>query len=408
MKILHLMSAFDIDFPGGITNYLRTLAASQIVAGDDVYVIDGSAAPGWKLHPLGFKVMGTSATAGDHFVLSMKQDRPGTDLLIELVSELDPEVIHFHLTSGLGIDFYRRLAESGVKYVVSLHDYYLFCPRVTMMNSAGENCGGPEKSKCERCIGVLDQVDPLFRISRKVGLPLPRVRSSAVTARNQEIEFFLRQASALLAVSARVKELYKTMYPDANYVVSHIGSSSANVKRAEKTPSERLRLTFIGTLAKFKGAELLERIAQDLSSDDFVIQFFGRFDRPGVGRAAIAAGVEMHGPYVPADLPEIMSITDVGLVLPIWEDNAPQVVMEFLNYGVPVIATRMGGIPDFVSETNGFLFDPNNDHEYAAMLNFLQGLDLNEVRRWGLSLPRLSLPADHQAEVQALYGGITA
>ncbi|TFC08845.1 glycosyltransferase [Cryobacterium sp. MDB2-33-2] len=403
MKILHVLSAFDVDFPGGITNYLRTLAASQVASGDDVFVVDGGESRVWRKHQLGFSVVGADSTQGDHFTVSMRRHPVAARGLVAFIAGQAPDIVHFHLTSGIGVDFYSEFIELHVPFVVSLHDYFLFCPRITMVDYSGDNCGGPSSEKCSRCIGVIDQVDVLFRLSRKTGLPLPRMRSSKLDRRNEQIGNFLGSAALVLAVSTRVREIYESVYPHANYAVSRIGSSSADIARPRKTASDKIRLTFIGTLAKFKGSEILERIAVGLTRDDISIEFFGRLGHPKAGKKLVEAGVAVRGSYEPSDLPRIMSNTDIGLVLPIWEDNAPQVVMEFLNYGVPVVATSMGGIPDFVGSENGFLFDPRSDDGVASAINFIESLDASEVRAWGKSLPRLPGPDRHQAEIRGFY-----
>ena len=49
------------------------------------------------------------------------------------------------------------------------------------------------------------------------------------------------------------------------------------------------------------------------------------------------------------------------IVLPTLEDNCPMVVLEAAAAGVPVVASRVGGIPDLVDHgVNGLLFDPHD------------------------------------------------
>jgi hypothetical protein len=46
-------------------------------------------------------------------------------------------------------------------------------------------------------------------------------------------------------------------------------------------------------------------------------------------------GAICHGAYKPHQLSEILKSADVGLVLPVWNDNGSQVLMEFINNGIP-------------------------------------------------------------------------
>ncbi len=49
------------------------------------------------------------------------------------------------------------------------------------------------------------------------------------------------------------------------------------------------------------------------------------------------------------------------LVLPTLEDNCPMVVLEAMAAGVPVAASRVGGVPDLINDkVDGTLFDPND------------------------------------------------
>ncbi|WP_375399803.1 glycosyltransferase [uncultured Amnibacterium sp.] len=402
-RILHVSSAFDIDFPGGITNYVRTLAASQVADGQSVFVLDGGALTDWTPHGLGFAVRGDDATRVDHFSLRSPEDAAKSRDVLQVVRAVRPDIVHFHLTIGLGVEFYRRFSDLGVPYVISLHDYYLYCPRITMMDFTNEDCGGPERAKCERCIGVLDQVDLLRRGARKLSLPLPRIRSSSVTRRNDVIAGFFARASRVLAVSGRVEELFRRVYPDAKYLTSHIGSASALVERPAPTRSDVLRVTALGTLSKYKGAEVLAAIAGRLPRDRVRVRFFGRVDEPRWGRLAEQAGIELRGAYVPADLPGIMADTDVGVMVPVWEDNAPQVVMEFLNYGIPVVATRMGGIPDFVDERNGLLFDHRRPTEVDRAVQFLAAMTATQAASYRERIGRLETPDSHRRELRSVY-----
>jgi glycosyltransferase involved in cell wall biosynthesis len=52
---------------------------------------------------------------------------------------------------------------------------------------------------------------------------------------------------------------------------------------------------------------------------------------------------------------------DVAIVPSLWNDTLPSVVFESLGYGVPVVGSRRGGIPEMVLDgVNGLVFEPDD------------------------------------------------
>lgn len=58
-------------------------------------------------------------------------------------------------------------------------------------------------------------------------------------------------------------------------------------------------------------------------------------------------------------------------VLPALFDNQPTVILEALAMGTPVLASKVGGIPDMVSEKVGMTFDVGSSVDLAKKLSFL-------------------------------------
>ncbi|MDX1607490.1 MAG: glycosyltransferase, partial [Candidatus Competibacterales bacterium] len=156
-----------------------------------------------------------------------------------------------------------------------------------------------------------------------------------------------------------------------------IGSPSADwphlpdSPRAAGTP---LRLVFLGVAEPHKGLPLLlEALAgmadHELAAIDLALYVRGipaLGERLGALRPRLA-GLSLQDGYRHDDLPRLLAGRDLGVVPPIWWDNAPQVVFELLALGVPVLGTRIGGIPDFVSDgVNGLLVEPHDPAALAA------------------------------------------
>jgi glycosyltransferase involved in cell wall biosynthesis len=60
-------------------------------------------------------------------------------------------------------------------------------------------------------------------------------------------------------------------------------------------------------------------------------------------------------------------------------DNAPLTIPEAYKYGVPVIGSHIGGIPEMIQENKtGFLFEPGNASSLASIL---RRISLEQLRR---------------------------
>jgi glycosyltransferase involved in cell wall biosynthesis len=404
LKITHVATGYPLSFEGGVTKYLRTLIAEQLKQGLTVNVIGGTDEK--TVEGVEYDAFGG---ARPPFTLKIEKDPDAARRFLEVIARRDADVVHFHMGIDLPLEFWSAFPNEHTQpYVVSLHDYYYICPRVTLIDFRGQVSLGPSREACRVCVGKLDKIHLLHRASERTGLPLPRWPDDAVVERLATMKDFLRGASMVLPVSNRVEALYREVVPDATYRTLIIGNPSANAARNEATrhPSAAIRATFLGTLSDHKGAGVLLQLLRSTRRADLEVHFYGRAYGKW-GKQLRRAGLIDHGPYTAADLGQIMSRTDLGVALPIWEDNGPQVVMEFVNHGVPMLATRMGGIPDFVPDGAGYLFDPRRSEEIAAASAWLGAVSHDELTAMAARLRPLPTPADHARAVADVYRSIT-
>jgi glycosyltransferase involved in cell wall biosynthesis len=82
--------------------------------------------------------------------------------------------------------------------------------------------------------------------------------------------------------------------------------------------------------------------------------------------------VRFEGAFEPSQVPEVFGEIDVLVVPSLWPENAPLVIQEAFQAGVPVVGARMGGIPEFIREgVTGRLFDPGVPGELTRILGDL-------------------------------------
>ena len=91
----------------------------------------------------------------------------------------------------------------------------------------------------------------------------------------------------------------------------------------------------------------------------------------------IAKNVLFLGPRL--DIPKILSILDIYVLPSVWE-GLPMVILEAMAAGCPVVATKVGGIPEVInSNINGLLVEPRNVEQLVLAIDQL--LSNDELRR---------------------------
>jgi len=78
--------------------------------------------------------------------------------------------------------------------------------------------------------------------------------------------------------------------------------------------------------------------------------------------------------YVPDEkLPDLYAASDI-FVLPALYENFPFAILEAQSTGLPVISTKVGGIPEFLTDNkNGLLVDPGDSKQLAQRIMVLLG-----------------------------------
>ena len=141
----------------------------------------------------------------------------------------------------------------------------------------------------------------------------------------------------------------------------------------------RLRIGFIGSLARWKGAHVLVDAVRRLPpAIDVDVQIFGD---PGVypdyanglvERAAGDARIRFCGSFPNSRIGEVLSTFDVFVVPSLWYENTPLVIYSSQAAGCPVLASDLGGMSEVIREgLDGLLFPPGDSMALAAHLERL-------------------------------------
>ena len=191
--------------------------------------------------------------------------------------------------------------------------------------------------------------------------------------------FVIAQSSALAPVSRQLGDICVELGAGKSKVFTPVfgvdtGMFSPAVK--SETAGGPVRIVFAGSLIPKKGVQDLLRALSSSEFNNTVLDVLGEgFFSEDLKRMAvehnISSRVNWHGLATPGQVAETMKSSDI-LCLPSHTEGSPNVVKEAMSCGLPVVATRVGGVPDLVTDgVTGFLFEIGNTDQLIEKLDLL-------------------------------------
>ena len=175
----------------------------------------------------------------------------------------------------------------------------------------------------------------------------------------------VRAASTVVCVSEYLRTQLETKIPEAagkTEVVS-MGVDLERFRPPASEPAGPPRFLCLGSLIERKNVVRLAEAFAQLGEGTLTFAGDGPL-RPSLeGRR----GVELRGVVAPADVPALLSAHHV-LCQPSLIEPLGQSLLEGMATGRPVVATRIGGPPEFVPPEAGVLVDPLDVDDLARAL----------------------------------------
>ena len=254
------------------------------------------------------------------------------------------DVVHTHNLGGLSTAVWSAAAAARTPIVHTTHDYSLTCVRSLRLTPAGRICHTP----CASCALRGVWLRRMSRLVTAVAAP-----SAFVLERHRELGFFPR-ATALAVVPWGLAELPP--------------------RRAEAPAYPPVRFLFLGLLRAHKGVRVMLDAFARVPNRDARLEIAGDGELARECRDAAARDprIAVHGFVSGAQKVRLLAGAHV-LVFPSisWEVSG-LVILEAFAHGVPVIGSRIGGIPERIEDgVTGFLIDPGDAAQLAARMSAL-------------------------------------
>jgi teichuronic acid biosynthesis glycosyltransferase TuaC len=150
------------------------------------------------------------------------------------------------------------------------------------------------------------------------------------------------------------------------------------LKKQFNIPETAKIILYAGSLSKNKGVDELYKIAKNKGSENLKFVLIG--DGPLYNEILSGNHVFKTGKVSPSTVIEYMFESDI-FILPSLGEGMPTVLVEAGAVGIPIIATRVGGIPNLLGEgERGWLIENNKSNTLHEKIDHLL-LNYNEAKR---------------------------
>ncbi|MCU4241736.1 glycosyltransferase [Bacteroides xylanisolvens] len=266
----------------------------------------------------------------------------------EVMQKEKPDVVICHNLAGFSISVWDEIKLRKTPIIQVLHDLYLLCPGSNMFKY-GRAC----EKQCRIC--------SLMRFChRKKSKDINAVVgvSSYILERIKKSGYFSNAKARVIYNARNIPESseYRGRDSEFSFRIGYIGTIS-KVKGVEWLIRTFMRLDINATLLIAGRGESIEyeEYLKKLASTDKRISFLG-YMKPAT----------------------FFSQIHLSIVPSIWPDTFPTVAIESCAYNVPVIATKVGGLPEIIHDgINGLLIKPLDDINLSnAIMNLYKNKTL--------------------------------
>lgn len=252
-----------------------------------------------------------------------------------ILRRVQPEVILTHNLLGLGGLLPLIIKHSRVRWIHTIHDVQLVAPSGILRPDKEKNAGG------------------IFAAMNRFRFGCPDV---VISPSQWLLDFYAS----------------RNFFTKSNKVVlrNPVKRQTANSK--QQTANAPLRLLYVGQIEEHKGILWLVEALRNFRGE-FELRIAGGGAKLAYLRRLTAGDsrIVVRGPVASPQLPAYFAEADFTIVPSLALENCPGVILESFAAGTPVLASRVGGIPELIDEgKNGWLFALGDAEDLRTRLSF--------------------------------------
>ncbi|GAB4212260.1 MAG: hypothetical protein Fur007_04220 [Rhodoferax sp.] len=284
--------------------------------------------------PGGVDLLLDEVTPGTRLHFAIPAD---TDALVRFLHTLGVSHLHYHHTLGHHPDILSLPQRLGVTHDVTAHDFYAYCPQISLTDHTDRYCGEHGLAQCHAC---------LQKHSAPEGLSIEAWRRRHAP--------LLANARWVITPSADAARRLRQHFPTANYQVVPHSELCAHPHLPQPScrrilpEGARLKIAVLGALSKIKGADVLEEVATLAAQQGLALEFHLLGYAYRTLRTQPKAALTVHGGYDDPDLPRLIAWLAPDLIWfpAVWPETYSYTLSASLANGCPIVAPRLGAFEE--------------------------------------------------------------
>jgi len=277
-----------------------------------------------------------------------------------LINKFAPNIAHLHLYHHhMSPSIVRTLRKNDIPVVYTAHDLKLICPNYKMLN---------KNKVCEKC-----KTNRYYycTINKCIKNSLPQ---SIVVTIEMYLHYWIKTHD-LINIIITPSKFYYDKFIEYGYEKNKLKYIPNFVDLDNYKPNfeHKNYCLYFGRLSEEKGLITLIEAAKKTKCQ-LIIAGTGPIEneiRKKMDQDQIN-NVKLVGYKTGDELKELICNSRFVVVPSEWYENAPYSILEANAYGKPVIASKIGGLPEMVDDGySGLLFEPGNSEELAEKINYL-------------------------------------
>ena len=288
----------------------------------------------------------------------------------ELILAEKPEIAHIHLFWGNGISpsITKVLKKYGIPLVQTVHDYRMICPTALLMDAKGR--------VCEKCKGKYFY-KAACHVCSKHGFANSAVMAAEMYYHN--IKFYPTDVvDGFIFVSNFSYQKHCQYMPklkEANHTILY---NFYNAGNDWTNTFNRKHFLFYGRLSHEKGLMTLLKAFKDLCEIPLMIVGTGPLEDEAKQfvKENNMNNVSFLGYQTGDGLKQLICDSSFVIVPSECYENNPMTIVEAYSMGIPVIGSRIGGIPEIIlDDKTGFTFEKGHADELSSILKKAASID---------------------------------